>query len=225
MKILILDDHALIREALRGVLTELKGEACIIIEARDSRQAIRQIDQNRDVKLVLLDLGLPDRDGFELLAELGEDHPAVSVVVLSAHHDRDRITKALNLGALGFIPKSAEREVMLSAFKLIFSGGVYVPPEILGGQERAPLAGQGTEVRPRKTLSASDLALTKRQAEVLALMMMGKSNKAICRILKLAEPTVKVHVSAILKALKVSTRTEAVVAAGALGFKPHQNPD
>ena len=70
MKILVVEDHVLIREALRGVLKELKGEAAVIVEAPDSRQAMRRIEQNRDVELVLLDLGLPDRDGFEMLAEL-----------------------------------------------------------------------------------------------------------------------------------------------------------
>ena len=89
------------------------------------------IEQNPDVELMVLDLTLPDRDGLEMLAELGERYPTISVVVLSAHQDRDRVMKALDLGALGFIPKSAAREVMLSAFNLIFSGGVYVPPEIL----------------------------------------------------------------------------------------------
>ena len=217
MKILVVDDHVLIREALRGVLRELKGDAVVIIEAADSRQAMRQIEQHRDVKLILLDLALPDRDGFEMLRELGVRYPTISTVVLSAYHDRNRVKKALDLGALGFIPKSVQREVMLSAFNLIFAGGIYVPPEILG---RQPVA------RPEPAAPASlnqqvigsGLGLTERQIEVLALMMQGKSNKAICRKLHLAEATVKVHVSAILKAFKVTNRTEAVIAAGALGF-------
>ncbi len=224
MKILVVDDHVLIREALRGVLRELKGEATVIIEAPDSRQAMRQIEQNRDVELVLLDLGLPDRDGFEMLGELGVRYPTISVVVLSAYHDRDRVMKALDLGALGFIPKSAQREVMLSAFNLIFAGGIYVPPEILGRHEPAAGPGQAAPAPPNRRVMGPDLGLTERQIEVLALMMQGKSNKAICRVLDLAEPTVKIHVSAILKALKVANRTEAVIAAGALGFGPAAGP-
>src|SRR5882762_4395568 len=86
MKILLVDDHVLIREALRGVLNELKGEATVV-EASDWSQAIREIDQDADVDLILLDLTLPDRDGFEILAELRERYPAISVVVLSAQHD------------------------------------------------------------------------------------------------------------------------------------------
>ena len=178
---------------------------------------MRQIEQHRDVKLVLLDLALPDRDGFELLRELGVRYPTVSAVVLSAYHDRNRVKKALDLGALGFIPKAAQREVMLSAFNLIFAGGIYVPPEILGLQPPArpePAA----PAHPDPHVIGSELGLTERQIEVLGLMMQGKSNKAICRKLHLAEATVKVHVSAILKAFKVTNRTEAVIAAGALGF-------
>jgi DNA-binding NarL/FixJ family response regulator len=157
-----------------------------------------------------------------MLGELGVRYPTVSVVVLSAYHDRDRITKALDLGAIGFIPKSAQREVMLSAFNLIFAGGIYVPPEILGRHEPAAAPGQAP-APPSRRIMGSELGLTERQIEVLALMMLGKSNKSICRALDLAEPTVKVHVSAILKALKVSNRTEAVIAAGTLGFGPQQN--
>jgi DNA-binding NarL/FixJ family response regulator len=220
MKILVVDDHVLIREALRGVLRELKGDATVIIEAPDSRQAMRQIKENSDVELILLDLGLPDRDGFEILAELCEHYPTISVVVLSAYQDRERVTKALDLGALGFIPKSARREVMLSAFNLIFSGGIYVPPEILVRHAPAPMPEQATLAPQVRRTWGTDLGLTERQMEVLALMMQGKSNKAICRVLDLAEPTVKIHVSAILKALKVANRTEAVIAAGALGFGP-----
>ena len=224
MKILVVDDHVLIREALRGVLRELKGEATVIIEAPDSRQAMRQIEQNRDVELILLDLGLPDRDGFEMLGELGVRYPTISVVVLSAYHDRDRVMKALDLGALGFIPKSAQREVMLGALNLIFAGGIYIPPEILGRHEPAARPGQAAPAPPNERVMGSDLGLTERQIEVLALMMQGKSNKAICRALALAEPTVKIHVSAILKALKVANRTEAVIAAAALGFGPSARP-
>jgi DNA-binding NarL/FixJ family response regulator len=223
MKILVVDDHVLIREALRGILRELKGEAAVVLEAPDSRQAIAQLEQDPDVELVLLDLGLPDRDGFEILAEISEHYPTVSVVVHSAHQDRERVTRALDLGAIGFIPKSARREVLLGAFNLIFSGGIYIPPEILDRHRPAAATGQATHAGPsppKRKVSAAELGLTERQMEVLALMMQGKSNKAICRSLDLAEPTVKIHVSAILRALNAANRTEAVMAAAALGLGP-----
>jgi DNA-binding NarL/FixJ family response regulator len=219
MKILVVDDHVLIREALRGVLKELDAEA-VVVEAADSVQAAQRMAESPGVDLVLLDLNLPDRSGFEVLADLREQHPAVSVVMLSASKERDEIARALDLGALGFIPKSAPREVMLSAFKLIFSGGIYVPPEILARAPAPAPAGMAFE-RPRK---AGELGLTERQMEVLALMMQGKSNKAICRALDLAEPTVKNHVTAILKALNATNRTEAVIAAAALGVGAARQP-
>src|SRR5262249_15137603 len=112
------------------------------------------------------------------------------------------------------IPKSASREVMLNALRLVFSGGIYIPPEILVRSQTVqatPASGQ--------PVSPTDLGLTERQIDVLGLMMQGKSNKVISRILDVAEPTVKHHVTAILKSLKVANRTEAVIAVGRLGWK------
>jgi DNA-binding NarL/FixJ family response regulator len=224
MKILVVDDHALIREALRGVLKELMGDATVV-EAPDWRQAMKQVELSADLDLILLDLNLPDRDGFDVLAELRERYPAISIVVLSARDDRDSVTKALDLGALGFIPKSAAREVMLNAFKLVFSGGMYIPPEILGRRSPAPAQPPAGPPQSGRLASAADLGLTERQVDVLALMMQGRSNKVICRALDLAEPTVKNHVTAILKALKATNRTEAVVKAREMGFDPRQGAE
>src|SRR6267142_607908 len=219
MKILVVDDHELIREALHGVLKELKRDV-IVLEAVDSRQAMQHLSEQADIGLILLDLSLPDRDGFSVLAELRERYPAISVVVLSAVQDRSSIVKALDLGALGFIPKSGQREVMLSALQLVFSGGIYIPPEILSREEPALSKPAQTRLAPDKArVTPAELGLTGRQLDVLSLMMQGKSNKAICRVLNLAEPTVKNHVTAILKALEVSNRTEAVIAVGHLGWK------
>jgi DNA-binding NarL/FixJ family response regulator len=220
MKILVVDDHVLIREALRGLFRELKPDATVL-EAPDAARAMQLLADQPDVALILLDLSLPDRDGLALLAELRERYPGISVVVLSGFPDRANVVQALEHGALGFIPKSAGREVMTSALNLVFSGGVYIPPEILGsaGSDGAESSLQSRSAAARSQASPSDLGLTGRQVDVLALMMQGKSNKAICRRLDLAEPTVKNHVTAILKALGVSNRTEAVLAAAALGWQ------
>src|SRR5882672_1510049 len=219
VEILVVDDHVLIREALRGVLKEVKGDA-IVLEASSCSQAMQVIAEHPNLDLILLDLNLPDRDGFSVLTELGERYPAISVVVLSAQQDRGSVVRALDLGALGFIPKSGQREVMLSALQLVFAGGIYIPPEILGRDEPSPQQRDETQpVANWPTVSPADVGLTERQVDVLSLMMQGKSNKAICRVLNLAEPTVKNHVTAILKALEVSNRTEAVIAVGHLGWK------
>jgi Response regulator containing a CheY-like receiver domain and an HTH DNA-binding domain len=134
MKILVTDDHALIRDALRGVLKQLRSDASVF-EASDSRQAMRIIEDHPNLDLILLDLNLPDRDGFSVLADLRERYPAIAIVVLSALQDRHNVIRALDLGALGFIPKTTPREVMLSALQLVFSGGIYIPAEILGREE------------------------------------------------------------------------------------------
>ena len=221
MEILVVDDHVLIREALRGVLKEVKSDA-IVFEASNCSQAMQVIAEHPGLKLILLDLNLPDRDGFSVLTELGERYPTISVVVLSAQQDRGSVVRALDLGALGFIPKSGQREVMLSALQLVFAGGIYIPPEILARDEPLALQHDEKPAAKRPSVSPVDIGLTERQVDVLALMMQGKSNKAICRVLNLAEPTVKNHVTAILKALDVSNRTEAVIAVGELGWKlPH----
>jgi DNA-binding NarL/FixJ family response regulator len=137
MKILVVDDHVLIRESLRGVLKELRPDA-VVLEAADSRRATELVEAHADIGLVLLDLTLPDADGFSMLAALREGYPATSVVVLSAQQDRGSVVKSLDLGALGFIPKSAQREVMLAALELVFAGGIYIPPEIPSRQESEP---------------------------------------------------------------------------------------
>jgi DNA-binding NarL/FixJ family response regulator len=212
MKVLLVDDHALVREAMRGVIAELRPEAAVI-EAATCADGLSLIQQHPDVDLVMLDLGLPDRNGFEVLEELRDRYPAMSVVMLSGSNDRGSVATALAKGALGFIPKSVTHEVLVSAIRLVLAGGIYIPPEILIDSE--PMSAP----QPVERRSPAELGLTPRQVEVLALMMQGKSNKLICRTLHLAEPTVKNHVSAILKALGAINRTEAALAAAKLNWE------
>jgi DNA-binding NarL/FixJ family response regulator len=213
MKILVADDHALIREALRRVLKELDGDVTVL-EARDGGSACRLVNENPELDLLLLDLNLPGTSGFATLAELRRDHAALPVVILSAQEDGTTMRAALDGGAMGFIPKSASNAVMLSALRLVLSGGRYVPPELLNASPGTMLA-DTTLSAPK---SPADLGLTERQLDVLALMAQGKSNKQICRELGLAEATVKIHVTAILRTLKVTSRALAIVAVNRLGL-------
>ena len=220
MKFLVIDDHALIRDALRGVLNELK-QGSTVSEASNYRQATRLLEQNSDYGVILLDLHLPDRNGLSVLAELRQHYPAISIVVLSAFNDYDNVVKALNLGALGFIPKSAERAVMLGALQLVLAGGTYIPPDILNRGRSATATAPEMPATPQAdgpSISPVELGLTERQVEVLALLIRGMSNKAICRKFDLAERTVKNHVTAILRALKVTNRTEAAFKVRELGW-------
>jgi DNA-binding NarL/FixJ family response regulator len=216
MKILLIDDHVLIRQAMQGVLKKLRRDA-IVLEATNSAEAMARLADNPDAGLILLDLTLPDRDGFEVLTELRERYANAAIVVLSAEQDPQKVRRALDLGARGYIPKSAKADVIINALRLVVSGGVYIPPEILSGGLSSPPQARYAAA-DNKLASPQAAGLTERQIEVLALIMQGKNNKTICRTLDLAEPTVKNHVTAILRALGVSSRTEAVVAVNKLGW-------
>jgi len=193
MKILVIDDHPLIQEALQHVLKAL-DPALELIQAHDASDAHAALSREPDTDLIVLDLTLPGSDGFDLLAELRREWPAMPVLVLSATHDRETVERALDHGAMGFIPKTANTRVLLDALRLVLSGGVYVPNE-------SP--GVAAAFRPRPAMKPEQLGLTVRQSDVLKLLVEGKPNKLICRDLRLSEGTVKVHVSAILRALNV----------------------
>lgn len=212
MKVLIVDDHALIREALHAVVKQLKRDS-VIFEASNGREAVHIVEEHPDISLILLDINLPDRDGFSVLRELRDRYATIAIVILSSSDDQDTVKRAFKLGALGFIPKTTEREVMLNAIKLVFSGGIYIPSEIL----EEPMS-----PRPANKLATRDspkgLGLTDRQIEVLALLMKGKSNKIIAKTLDMAVPTVKNHITVVLKALNVTSRTEAVIEVGKMGW-------
>lgn len=217
MKILVIDDHVLIRQAMHGVLKGLKRTAAVL-EAGNYHEAVKALGDHPDIGLVLLDLTLPDCDGFSVLGEIRDRHPAMPVVVLSAVQDPANVFRALNMGALGYIPKSARGDVITNALRLVMSGGIYVPPEILAreGSTTSVDTNVGAAIAH---FAAAGIDITDRQLEVLSLMMQGKNNKTICKRLDLAEPTVKNHVTAILKALKATNRTEAVVAVNKLGLR------
>jgi DNA-binding NarL/FixJ family response regulator len=215
MKVLIVDDHALIREALHTVFTQLEREA-VIFEASNGDQAMHIVEEHPDISLILLDIKLPDRDGFSVLRELRDRYATIAIIILSSSGDQEMVRRAFKLGALGFIPKTTEREVMLNAIELVLSGGIYIPSEILDHEDStAPRLTNGSAI----CASPKGLGLTDRQIEVLALLMKGKSNKVIAKTLNLAVPTVKNHITAVLKALLVTSRTEAVVKAGKMGWE------
>jgi DNA-binding NarL/FixJ family response regulator len=222
MKILLVDDHALFREGVALLLQRL-DPAVTVVEAGNSRDALQAVDQNPDCELVLLDLGLPDLSGLDAIAAIRERNPGVPVVVLSASEEKAMVLRALDQGAMGFIPKSSTSELMLGALKLVLSKGIYLPASVFLGEARpsAPLV-DASASQPHR--SPADLGLTDRQAEVLYLILQGKSIKLICRELDLSASTVKAHTSAVLRALNVTTRTQAIVAAGRIGLRFDQPP-
>ena len=204
VKILLADDHALFREGMRHVLSQL-DQSVEVLEAGNFAEALERAATADDIGLVLLDLAMPGKDGFAALDTLSRQYPFLPIVVLSASESRADMQRALDGGAMGFIPKAATAPVMLSALRLVLAGGIYVPPELIGGGVPAPTA---TESR-----------LTPRQLDVLAGVIEGKSNKIIAAELNLTVATVKAHITAAFKVLNVTSRTQAVLAAERLGLK------
>lgn len=218
MKILVVDDHPLIREALRHVLPGLASDIRLF-DAADCESGLLLAAQHPDLDIALLDLTLPGCRGMTALQSFRAAQPALPIVVLSGFDDADTVLAALDEGAMGFIPKSSTNEVLLGALKLVLSGGIYVPRQAIVGELGLSAPAARVEEAQRRPQTASDIGLTERQAEVLRLMVQGKPNKQICRELNLAEGTVKVHISAILKALGAANRTQAVLAASRMGLK------
>jgi DNA-binding NarL/FixJ family response regulator len=183
--------------------------------------------------LVLLDLGLPGFRGLSALEQYRKQHEATPVVVLSALNDQDVIIEALDMGAMGFIPKTSLPAVLTGAIAFVVGGGVYVPPEALamrrGGalssaqRERINAADQSQRVSsttgPKTPVANPVFGLTLRQRQVLDLLLKGNPNKLICRQLNLSQDTVKTHLRAIFGRLGVNNRTEAVIAAHEFGVQ------
>jgi len=198
MKILIVDDHPLILHALEQVLPRL-NRRLEVLGAADRVEALTLLARHPDCAMVLLDLTLPGARGLDLLAELRRDRPLLPIVVLSATHDSATVSAAVAAGARGFIAKTASPLALLDAIETVLDGGRHVTTDL----HSAP--------RTIKGVPVDILGLTQRQSDVLVLLLQGKPNKLICRDLRLSEGTVKVHVSAILRALNVHSRSQAIV--------------
>ena len=230
MKVLLVDDHPLILSALQAVILNVGSDTQVMgTDSAAAARAALQADSNFD--LVLLDLALGDADGFDVLVEFRSQYPAVPVVVVSASERASDVIRAIDSGAMGFVPKSSTHGELHRALEMVMSGSMYVPPSMLGlafgrglpgGAEAGAGVGHarvepglGSAARPeahQKPPSIEDVGLTPRQAEVLGLLLQGLPNKLIARQLNLSVETVKDHVAAVLRALGVSSRTQAVLA-------------
>ncbi|MFY9479321.1 MAG: response regulator transcription factor [Aquabacterium sp.] len=213
MKVLLIDDHPLILAALQSVIQGLGDDVEVAAAASGaSARAMLQADSTFD--LVLLDLHLGDADGFDLLTEFRGAYPGLPVVVVSASDRTSDVIRAIDLGAMGFVPKRASNETLVDALRQVISGGVYVPPLSMG----TTLAGAAGSVQQEanaagfQTASLAQLGLTQRQTQVLALLLQGQPNKLIARELELSVETIKDHVASVLRILRVSSRTQAVIA-------------
>lgn len=208
LKLLVVEDHALVREGLARLLRQLE-ETVKVTEAANFEAAIGVLEHERDFDLVLLDLALPGIDGFAGLNILRQRFPALPVAVISAFDDIPTVTRVLNNGASGFIPKAFSGEELLNAVREVLSGSIFRPgnPQLAKIDDAVPVPPNRGSIRP------AEVGLTDRQAQVLALMVRGLSNREIAEQLDLSEGTVKIHVTAVFKALGVTSRTQALVAA------------
>ena len=228
MKVLLVDDHPLILSALQAVIQGL-GDDVTVIGAASAAEARKALAASTDYDLVLLDLQLGDANGFDVLIEFRANYPALPVVIVSASDRTADVIRAIDLGAMGFVPKRASNDTLFEALTMVMQGGIYVPPMTMGSEAPGPkpegdtvpsylaiVREQAAAGEPHPAPTLATIGLTPRQTDVLGLLLQGKPNKLIARELNLSVETVKDHVAAVLRALNVSSRTQAVLAVSQL---------
>jgi DNA-binding NarL/FixJ family response regulator len=206
VKVLLADDHPLFREGVKPVLHKLDPDL-EIIEAIDYPSAFAAMHQAGEVDLALIDLTMPGMSGVDGVIRFRAAFPGIPLVVLSASEQAEDIHRLLAAGALGYVTKASPSEVILGALRLVLAGGVYIPPSLLNQHNGG---GEHDSSRPSP--------LTSRQVEVLRELVKGHSNKQIAKSLDVTEGTVKIHLAAIFRILKVNNRTEAVLVAQKMGL-------
>ena len=204
--ILIADDHPLFREALRGAVQRILPDASLC-EADSVDALYGLVEANPDADLLLMDLNMPGAHGFSALVHLRALHPQLPVVVVSAREEPAVMRRALDHGALGFIPKSADSETI----------GIAVG-QVLDGERWAPAAAASAPAmdRDEEAVARRLRELTPQQFRVLQMLGEGRLNKQIAWDLGVSEATIKAHVTAVLRKLGVNNRTQAVLMAGRL---------
>jgi len=220
LKVLVIDDHPLVAQATAQILRQHYPDITVL-EAGSGSRGIEQATLEAGIDLVILDLNLPDTDGFTLLKRIRAIDGLVPIAVFSANATPDLVTQALKAQASGFIPKSADSETILDAVRVILAGGIYVPKDVMASKAMAGQEGgenPGFRFTPLETSRLEDIGLSPREIEVFELMVAGDSNKVIGERLGIGESTVKAHVSQILRATRTGSRTQAVyfVTQGAL---------
>lgn len=208
MKVLLADDHALFREGVRMVLENMSSEPLDIIEAGDFNQVLTLIRGGEEFDVALIDLSMPGMDGFSAIGAVRRSAPDIYLVVVSASEEPQTVRKALDAGAHGYICKSAGSASMMEGIRSVLEGDTFVSPHIIVPD--APATGEMDGERLQSLL-------TPRQRDVLGMLRQGKSNKEIARDLNLAEITVKLHVTAILRSLGCENRTQAAILAAKMG--------
>ena len=206
MKLMVVDDHPVFRDGMAALLKQA-AEDTIVLQAPECATAFALADAHPDIDAVFVDLMMPGLTGDLAVREFGRRRPDLPVILLSSSENPSDVRRALNAGALGYIPKSASAQTLLSALKLVLSGNIYVPPLMAQSVDATALPG----IPPPPAAALAEL--TERQIDVLKLISDGLSNRDISTRLGIAEKTVKAHVAAIFRTLNVVNRTQAANAA------------
>lgn len=207
---LIIDDHPLFREALGNAIRLAHSDARIL-EAMSIQGAMELLSSGQEIDLALLDLTLPDAVGFSGFLQLRESFPRLPVAIVSSHDEEHVVLEALSLGAAGYLPKSTSKREIAQSIERLLSGLTSVP-------DRFQFAGGLPKSDSQQALRAGLQELTPQQLRVLELIRRGLQNKQIAAELRLAESTVKAHVTEILRKLNLFSRNKAVVEISKLGL-------
>ncbi len=208
LSIVIADDHPMVRDALSLALRQAFPAAEVAL-AETFGQAKAMIDSRIETDLIVLDLDMPGMQGLTGLATLRATAPAVPVVILSATRNAAAMRQAVEMGAAGFISKSAAMSDIVGSIQTVLAGGICLPD----------VASDAALTVQDRDLAARAASLTPQQHRVLALMAEGKPNKVIAADMQISEPTVKAHVTEILRKLEVHSRTQAVLLAQRLALE------
>lgn len=217
MKILVADDHKLVRDGLKPFLQELAPDV-EVLDAANMDEALNVAASAGDLGLVLLDLMMPGMDGLKGLETLRAKCPNVPVVIVSGFSSRDHVVAAVQAGASGFIPKTVSGTAMVNALRLVLSGEKYLPSSTFfddpSTQMSMPMAMKPAGVPPPFD------KLSRREAEILALLVEGRTNKEIALCLDLQEITIKVHLRNVYRKIGAANRAQAVRIAMSSGWVP-----
>ena len=208
--ILVADDHPLFREALRGAVQRVLPDVQLR-EAEDVDALYALVDAEPDADLLLLDLNMPGAQGFSALVHLRALHPQLPIVMVSAREEPAVMRRALDHGAMGFIPKSADAATLGEAITRVLDGDRWAP----AAAHAAPAASADEHDAAQRLQG-----LTPQQFRVLQMLGEGLLNKQIGYELGVSEATIKAHMTAILRKLGASNRTQAVLIAGRLALEP-----
>jgi DNA-binding NarL/FixJ family response regulator len=218
MKVLIADDHWMVRESLKQVIRRLH-KALEVFEAATFGEALALLHKHTDIDLMLVDLIMPGFDEFDGLRKLRGEFPEVPVVVVSVHEDIEHILRAVEHGVIGYIPKSSSGPEIERSFERVLAGEVSFPRRIIetapGPRER-PSAEQNSAISAERGVDT----LTNRERDVLGLLGKGYSVSRIATDLSLSSHTVRVHLGNLMKKLGLQDRSSAIHYAISLANTP-----